>query len=398
MNKPSSLLSDHVRNYFMTKKAPVNKKSIAVCVLLLSLLPSVSYAIEKYQTQNGPIIVENFAEGLESPWGFDFLHDGRILVTEKPGNLRLVGRNGQKSDPILGTPQVDYIGQGGLLDVLLHPNFQINRFVFLTFTKKTPNKGMYTSVVRGKLSKDYRALRDIRIIFSQTPKVGGGRHFGSRIVVAPDGNLFVTLGDLGNRYLAQNLNGHVGKVVRITIDGGIPKDNPFVRHSSARPEIWSYGHRNIQGADIHPRTGKLWTIEHGPRGGDELNIPAAASNYGWPLVSHGVEYSGHPVGDGKKFMKGVVPPLRTWTPVIAPGGMVFYDENLFPAWKGNLLIGGLRAGAIVRLTLNGESVESEERLLQQIGNRIRDVDVGPDGAVYALDETDGRILRISPAK
>ena len=198
--------------------------------------------------------------------GFDFLHDGRILVTEKPGNLRLVGRNGQKSDPILGTPQVDYIGQGGLLDVLLHPNFQINRFVFLTFTKKTPNKGMYTSVVRGKLSKDYRALRDIRIIFSQTPEVGSGRHFGSRIVVAPDGNLFVTLGDLGNRYLAQNLNGHVGKVVRINIDGGIPKDNPFVRHSSARAEIWSYGHRNIQGADIHPRTGKLWTIEHGPRG------------------------------------------------------------------------------------------------------------------------------------
>ncbi|HCH56283.1 MAG TPA: oxidoreductase [Rhodospirillaceae bacterium] len=290
------------------------------------------------------------------------------------------------------------MGQGGLLDVMLHPDFNTNRLVFLTYSEFSPDRSVYTAMLRGKLRADERRLDEVKVLFRQSPKVGSGQHFGSRVLAAPDGNLFITLGDLGNRDLSQDLNGHVGKVVRVTIDGGIPQDNPLIGKTNARPEIWSYGHRNIQGADIHPVTGKLWTIEHGPRGGDEINIPAAGANYGWPLVSHGVEYSGGQIGDGLKFMDGVVPPVTTWTPVIAPGGMTFYTANLFPAWKGNLLIGGLRAGAIVRLELNDEKVVSEERLLRQIGNRIRDVAVGPDGAVYALDESEGRILRITPVK
>lgn len=371
---------------------------------VLALIPIIGMAgytakaADTHTTRHGEIQVGTVASGLRSPWGIDFLPDGRMIVTERVGNLLIVDKDGNKSKPILGTPLVGYVGQGGLLDVMLHPDFNTNRLVFLTYSEFSPNRSVYTAMLRGKLSADERRLDEVKVLFRQSPKVGSGQHFGSRVLAAPDGNLFITLGDLGNRDLSQDLNGHVGKVVRVTIDGGIPRDNPLVGKTNARPEIWSYGHRNIQGADIHPVTGKLWTIEHGPRGGDEINIPAAGANYGWPLVSHGVEYSGGQIGDGLKFMDGVVPPVTTWTPVIAPGGMTFYTANLFPAWKGNLLIGGLRAGAIVRLELNDEKVVSEERLLRQIGNRIRDVAVGPDGAIYALDESEGRILRITPVK
>ena len=368
----------------------------------LALIPVIGMAsctakaADTYPTKHGEIRVETVASGLRSPWGIDFLPDGRMIATEKAGSLRIVTKGGEKSKPILGGPLVAYIGQGGLLDVMLHPQFAQNRLVFLTYSELAKNGSAYTAMLRGTLSADDRQLENVKVLFRQSPKVGSGRHFGSRVLVAPDGHLFVTTGDLGNRHLAQDLNGHVGKVIRLTIDGGIPEDNPFAGRNGARPEIWSYGHRNIQGADIHPVTGKLWTIEHGPRGGDEINIPAAGANHGWPLVSHGVEYSGGRIGDGRKFMDGVVPPVATWSPVIAPGGMTFYTADMFPAWKGNLLIGGLRAGAIVRLELDGEKVVGEERLLRQLGNRIRDVAVGPDGAVYALDESDGRILRITP--
>ena len=371
---------------------------------VLALIPVIGMATytakatDTHTTKHGEIRVETVASGLRSPWGIDFLPDGRIIVTERVGNLLIVNKDGNKSKPILGTPLVGYVGQGGLLDVMLHPDFKTNRLVFLTYSEFSPDRSVYTAMLRGKLRADERRLDEVKVLFRQSPKVGSGQHFGSRVLAAPDGNLFITLGDLGNRDLSQDLNGHVGKVVRVTIDGGIPQDNPLVGKTNARPEIWSYGHRNIQGADIHPVTGKLWTIEHGPRGGDEINIPTAGANYGWPLVSHGVEYSGGQIGDGLKFMDGVVPPVTTWTPVIAPGGMTFYTADLFPAWRGNLLIGGLRAGAIVRLELNDEKVVSEERVLRQIGNRIRDVAVGPDGAIYALDESEGRILRITPVK
>ncbi|MGB0631943.1 MAG: PQQ-dependent sugar dehydrogenase [Alphaproteobacteria bacterium] len=365
---------------------------------MLGIATIPAKAAETFDTKHGKITVETVADGLRNPWGIDFLPDGRMIVTEKVGTLRIVTKDGRKSKPILGGPLVGYVGQGGLLDVTLHPDFKMNRLVFLTYSELAPDRSVYTAMMRGKLRADDSQLDDTKVLFRQSPKVGNGRHFGSRVLVAPDGNLFLTTGDLGNRHLAQDLGGHVGKVIRLTVDGGIPRDNPFVGKANARPEIWSYGHRNIQGADIHPATGKLWTIEHGPRGGDEINIPEAGANYGWPLVSHGIEYSGEQIGDGKKFMDGVVPPVTTWTPVIAPGGMTFYTADMFPAWKGNLLIGGLRAGAIVRLELDGEKVVGEERLLRQIGNRIRDVAVGPDGAVYALDESDGRILRITPTR
>ena len=372
--------------------------SVLALIAAMGVAPGAVIAAETFDTQHGKIKVETVAEGMSSPWGIDFLPDGRMIVTEKAGYLRIVDKNGNRSEALPGVPRVGYVGQGGLLDVMLHPDFAQNRLLFLTFSEQSPDGRLYTAMMRGKLRADDSQLDEVRVLFRQSPKVGGGRHFGSRVLVAPNGNLFVTLGDLGNRNLSQDLSGHVGKVVRLTIDGGIPKDNPFVGESNAQPEIWSYGHRNIQGADIHPGTGKLWTIEHGPRGGDEINIPAAGANHGWPLVSHGIEYSGGQIGDGKKFMDGVVPPVMTWSPVIAPGGMTFYNADMFPAWKGNLLIGGLRAGAIVRLELNGETVVKEERLLRHMGNRIRDVAVGPDGAVYALDESDGRILRITPAR
>ena len=363
----------------------------------IALVVVTPVSAQTFDTEKGRISVSTVAGGLEQPWGIDFLPDGRMIVTEKSGQLRIVSADGKISDPINGVPKVDDGGQGGLLDVTLHPDFASNRLVFLSFSEPGPG-GASTAMARGRLTNDGAALEDVRVLFSQRPKIRGGRHFGSRVVFAPDGNVFLTTGDRGARHNAQKLDGHIGKVIRLTPDGRVPSDNPFVGKSDALPEIWSYGHRNIQGAAIHPATGKLWTIEHGPRGGDEINIPAPGVNHGWPVVTHGIEYSGGTIGDGLKNKAGMADPVYTWTPVIAPGGMTFYSGDLFPAWKGNLLIGGLRAGALVRLELDGEKVVHEERLLRQIGDRIRDVAVGPDDAVYAItDAGDGRILRISPA-
>ena len=341
-------------------------------------------------TEAGRIKVETVVNGLDHPWGLAFLPDGRILVTERPGQLRLVSKDGGLSEPLAGVPKVFAKGQGGLLDVVLDPDFKANRLVYLSYAEPGEG-GASTAVARGKLTDD--GLKDVEIIFRQVPKVNGGNHFGSRLAFAPDGKLFVTLGERFQFTPAQDLSNDLGKIVRLNPDGSVPTDNPFVGRNDARPEIWSYGHRNPQGAAVHPKTGKLWESEFGPMGGDELNIPEAGANYGWPVVSWGKHYDGRSIPE-PPTQPEFADAIYHWTPVISPSGMTFYTGEAIPGWRDNLLIGGLSSEAIVRLTLDGESVTAEERIL--MGTRIRDVAQAPDGSVYALtDEDNGKILRLT---
>lgn len=353
-----------------------------------------------FNTQKGEIHVTTVAEGLSHPWAIAFLPDGGMLVTERDGRLRHVTGTGEVSAPLEGVPAVDARGQGGLLDVALHPDFAASRLVYLSFSE-AGDGGNGTAVARGRLSTDLSALENVEVIFRQLPKVDSTGHFGSRLVFGRDGDLFVTLGDRqASRYRgeAQNLASHLGKIVRITPEGAVPEDNPFVGRADARPEIWAYGIRNPQAAALHPETGVLWEIEHGPRGGDELNIIAPGANYGWPVVTLGREYTGFTIGDGLKTAPGMVDAVHSWTPVIAPSGMMFYSGDAFPAWRGNLFVGGLASTALVRLELDGERVIAEERLLEPLKLRIRDVAQGPEGALYVVtDEDAGQILRITPA-
>ncbi|WP_431855692.1 PQQ-dependent sugar dehydrogenase [Azospirillum sp.] len=352
------------------------------------------------RTEKATLRVTTVAGGLEHPWGMAFLPGGGMLVTERPGRLRLVSAAGAVSEPIAGVPKVDARGQGGLLDVALDPDFGRNRLVYLSFSEPGEG-GNSTAVARGTLSDDARSLRDVKVIFSQKPKVQSRLHFGSRLVFDRAGNLFVTLGERSEpqfRTRAQDLDSHFGKVVRIRPDGSVPKDNPFVGKAGALPEIWSYGHRNMQGAALNPATGALWTSEHGPRGGDEINVPQPGKNYGWPVVSYGVNYDGTPVGTGQQKAPGMEDPIYQWTPVIAASGMAFYTADAVPGWKGNLFNGGLVCRCVVRLELDGTRVTHEERLLGELGQRIRDVRQGPDGALYLLtDESRGELLRVAPA-
>jgi glucose/arabinose dehydrogenase len=338
-----------------------------------------------------PVVV---AKGLEHPWGLAFLPDGRMLVSERPGRLRIVERDGRVGAPLAGVPAVAASGQGGLLDVVLHPQFATNQLVYWSFSEPGDG-GAGTAVARGRL--DGQRLADVQIVFRQLPKVGGGNHFGSRLVWARDGHLFVTLGDRFSRKDdAQTLDNHMGKLVRIDGDGKAPADNPFVRRNGARPEIWSYGHRNIQGAALHPDSGELWTTEHGPQGGDELNVPAAGANHGWPVITHGRNYgSGTRIGDGTE-RADIAAPLRTWLPTsIAPSGMAFLTSDRYPGWKGNLFLGALRGTHLVRLELDGRKVLRESQLLTDQHARIRDVRQGPDGWLYVLtDAPDGQLLRL----
>jgi glucose/arabinose dehydrogenase len=339
--------------------------------------------------------METIARGLVHPWGLELLPDGRMLVTERPGRLRIVDRDGSLSPPLAGVPAVLARGQGGLLDVALDPAFIENRIIYLSFAEPGAGGTAGTAVVRARLAEG--RLDDLRLVYRQEPKVIGTAHFGSRIVFRPDGTLFITQGErFDYRQQAQDLMSDLGKIVRINSDGSIPRDNPFVGRGDARPEIWSYGHRNVQAAAIQPETGQLWTVEHGARGGDELNHPEAGKNYGWPVITYGRDYSGWKIGEGA-VKAGMEQPVYYWDPVIAPSGMTFYTGDAFPGWKGSILVGGMAPGRLVRLTLLNGRVTSEERYLGELKERIRDVRQGPDGLLYVItDSKQGRILRLSP--
>jgi len=345
--------------------------------------------------------VVTVAHGLVNPWGLAGLPDGRFLVTERPGRLRVVGADGKLSAPVSGLPPVAAGGQGGLLDVALDPAFATNRLVYWSYAEPGDGDTNGTAVARGRLEADGPSPRmsAVQVIFRQQPKVASRLHFGSRLAFAPDGRLFVTLGErFSNKDDAQRLGNHLGKVVRIEADGRVPADNPLVGRSDARPEIWSWGHRNVQGAAIHPATGELWTHEHGPQGGDELNVDLPGRNYGWPVITYGRNYvTGTAIGDGTE-RADVEPPVTHWVPTsVAPSGMAFVTSDRYPAWKGQLLIGTLRAQVMLRLELDGRHVKHETRMLQAINERIRDVRQAPDGWIYLLtDNADGRLLRLMP--
>lgn len=344
-----------------------------------------------------PLDITVIAKDLNGAWAFEFLPDERILVTERQGNLRIVGKDGKVSAPLKGLPKVYFEGQGGLLDVALDPQFATNRTIYWSYAE--PRKGGNgTALAKGVLSADETGIEKVQVIFRQMPTWESKLHFGSRIVFAPDGKLFLALGERSlpeTRVQSQDLNSHFGKVVRLNPDGSVPDDNPFVGRSDAKPEIWSYGHRNIQAATLDSQ-GKLWTIEHGPRGGDELNQPQAGLNYGWPVITYGIEYAGPKIGEGLTAKDGMEQPVYYWDPVIAPSGMMVYDGSMFPEWQGNIFVGGMVSTKLVRLQMQDGKVVGEEWLLQDRGRRIRDVKQGPDGAVYVVTEAaDGELLRIA---
>ncbi|SEF78884.1 PQQ-dependent sugar dehydrogenase [Thauera chlorobenzoica] len=349
------------------------------------------------RTETASVKVSEVARGLENPWSLAFLPDGRMLVTERPGRMRVVTADGSLSAPIAGLPEVHAQGQGGLLDVALGPRFAEDGLIVFSYAEPTA-RGARTAVARARLDLDGLRVHAVQRIFAQSEDPSGSHHWGSRLVFSPDGSLFVTLGDRYHfRDRAQALDSHLGKVVRIAVDGSAPADNPFRGRAGALPEIWSYGHRNLQGAALDPQTGALWTHEHGPQGGDELNLTRGGRNYGWPVITHGREYvTGRKIGEGTE-RADVEAPRWQWTPSIAPSGMAFYTGEAFPQWRGNLFVGALKHQLVVRLVLEDGKVVHEERMLSALGRRIRDVRQGPDGRLWLLDESGGRILRLDPA-
>jgi aldose sugar dehydrogenase len=351
-------------------------------------------------TSNVAHTVTVVARGLAHPWAVEPLPNGDFLVTEKPGRMRLVTARGQLGSPITGLPRIDAGGQGGLLDVAISPNFARDRVIFWSFTEPREG-GNGTSVARGTLSQDGRNVQGARVIFRALPTYNNSMHFGSRLAFGGDGKLYITTGersDANMRRHAQQIDGHLGKVLRINPDGSVPNDNPFVGERNARGEVFTLGHRNLQAMAVDDR-GRIWTIEHGPRGGDEVNLIEKGKNYGWPVVTYGIEYSGRAISGAVTQREGYQQPVYYWDPVIAPSGAQFYSGNAFPAWRGSLFVGGMVAKALVRLQLRNDRVVGEEHLLTDRGQRIRDVRQGPDGNLYLVtDESNGELLRVAPRR
>lgn len=369
-------------------------------LLTAALLPLLAHAAPErtFKSEEGSVKVSTLAEGLQNPWALAFLPDGKdILVTERAGNLRIISAEGKVGAPLGGVPEVWAKGQGGLLDVVLSPTFKQDRMVYLSYAEGGGEEGKAgTAVGRGRLSADNAKIEDFNVIFRQQPKLSTANHFGSRLVFDRDGYLFIALGENNQRPTAQDLDKLQGKLVRILPDGTVPKDNPFVGQANVRPEIWSFGHRNQQGAALNPWTGELWTNEHGPRGGDEINIPKAGKNYGWPIATHGINYTLMPIPEAQgEHVEGMVDPHHVWEKSPAISGMAFYDNPRFKPWEHSVFIGALASQELIRLQLDGDKVVHEERLLGELDARIRDVRVGPDGYLYVLtDAEDGALLKV----
>lgn len=369
------------------------KRTVLVALVAWMGLPGDPAVAQPFASEHHRFRLVTLIAGLEHPWGLAFLPDGALLVTERPGRLRVVRDGHLQAEPVTGVPRVAARGQGGLLDVALHPEFTDNRLIYLSYSAEGAG-GIGTEVARGRLVDN--TLVDIQKVLVVAPKSRGGRHFGSRLVFAADGTLYVTAGERGSPDRAQDLDDMAGKVLRITEEGGVPPDNPFFGRGDVRPRIYSYGHRNPQGLTRHPESGRIWAVEHGPKGGDELNVIEAGENYGWPVITHGRSYAGFKIGEGTA-KPGMAQPARYWVPSISPSGMSFYTGDEFPAWRGNLFIGALSGRALVRLEMEEEAVVHEERLLVDLKARIRDVRQGPDGRLYLLtDAPDGALLRLDP--
>ncbi|MFZ5737468.1 MAG: PQQ-dependent sugar dehydrogenase [Pseudomonadota bacterium] len=355
-------------------------------------------AVTTFESSAGPLAVQTVAQNLEHPWGLTFLPDGRMLVTERPGRLRLVTAQGEVSKPLQGVPEVWASGQGGLLDVVADRDVATNRTIYLCYAERAGSGGR-TAVARGTfVDGDAPRLDAVKVIFRQQGPLSSGNHYGCRIAQDGSGDLFVTLGDhYSHRNQAQSLSDHIGKIVRIAPDGSVPAGNPFAGRDGAEPEIWSLGHRNPQGLALNPADGSLWEVEHGPRGGDEVNIIRKGENYGWPVIGYGIDYSGAKIHEATA-KPGMQQPIKYWVPSISPSGMAFYTGKLFPDWNGSLFVGALSGQMLVRLSLQGDRITGEERLLRALSERIRDVRQGPDGALWLLTDSDaGRILRVTPA-
>lgn len=378
-----------------TPSALAGKARVAI-VFIVTAVGSAAGA----QPAGPNVSLATVAKGLENPWAVAFLPQGRFLVTERAGRMRVISADGQVSPPLGGLPAVAAGGQGGMLDVVADAEFARNRRIFFCYSEPAAAgaRGNSTALASATLAGDERSLQAVKVLFSQKPKVESTLHFGCRIVQTPDGHLFLALGERYQRKEdAQKLDNHHGKIVRLTLDGAVPPDNPFRNQPGALPEIWSYGHRNPQGATLAP-DGKLWMHEHGPQGGDEINLPQPGRNYGWPVITYGENYGGGKVGEGTA-KSGMEQPLHYWVPSIAPSGMAFLTSDRYgAAWQGNLFVGSLKFGTLHRLEVADGRVRHEEKLLQGNGERIRDVRQGPDGLLYLLtDSPQGRLLRLQPS-